>query len=163
MTNLAAVEKYVKHDLRNALQRDLRRLKILKEADVECCAYHHLRKLLRADDSWRVFARKYSSRTGRYTDLVLFHRKKPAIAVEIKWGRGEISGKDRRSLRSARRNLRVRKTYFYSVLADGSGYEKIQKKGTGEKYRLFERVVDLGYKSQKKIEKWREERRAYRE
>jgi hypothetical protein len=137
-------------------------MKILKEADVECCAYHHLRKFLRRDDEWRVFARKYSPRTGYYTDLVILRGLKPRIAVEIKWARKTISKKDRKALRSARKNLEVKKTYFYSVMADGSPYEKLPKKSEPEKYRLFERVVDLGYSSKNKIDEWKKQRKLYR-
>lgn len=162
MINLNKVEGYVKHGLKEALRSDLRKLKILKEADVECCAYHHLRKFLRGDKNWRIFARKYSSRTGYYTDLMIFRGKKERIAIEIKWRRNTISRKDRRALRSVRRKLGVKKTYFYSVLADGSMYEKLPAKITTEKHRLFERVVDLGYKDQKKIDEWRKERSTYR-
>jgi hypothetical protein len=43
-----------------------------------------------------VFARKFSPRTGFYTDLVIFHDKKARIAIEIKWGKKRISKKDRR-------------------------------------------------------------------
>jgi len=102
MINLNKVEGYVKHGLKEALRSDLRKLKILKEADVECCAYHHLRKFMRGDKRWRIFARKYSSRTGYYTDLMIFLKNKERIAIEIKWRRNTISGKDRRALRSVR-------------------------------------------------------------
>ena len=162
MVSLSKVESFVKNRLKKALRSDLRKLKILKEADAECCAYHHLRKFLRGDRSWRVFARKHSSRTGFYTDLIIFREKKARIAIELKWRRNTIPGKDRRALRSVRKNLGVKKTYFYSVLADGSSYEKLSKKSSGEKYRLFERVVDLGYKDQEKIDEWRKERSVYR-
>jgi hypothetical protein len=162
MISLSRVEGYVKNGLKKALRSDLRKLKILKEADVECCAYHHLRKFMRGDKSWRVFARKYSSRTGYYTDLIIFREKKARIAIEIKWRRNTISGKDRRALRNVRRKLGVKKTYFYCVLADGSSYEKLTTKRSTEKYRLFERIVDLGYKDQEKIDEWRKERSTYR-
>lgn len=159
--SLSEVEKFVKHVLKDKLQRDLRSLRILKEGDVECCAYYHLRRLLKTDRNWRVFARKYSPRTGYYADLVIFRGKKARVAIEIKWKRKVISGKDRRSLASARKNLRVKKTYFYSVMPDGSSYKKSQKKES-EKYRLFERVVDLGYKDRKKIEEFQEQRKGFK-
>jgi len=159
---LAEVESFVKHPLTDKLRRDLRSLRILKEGDVECCAYYHLRRLLRRDSSWRVFARKFSPKTGYYTDLVIFHGKKARIAIEIKWNRTKISKKDRKALASARKNLKVRKTYFYNVLPDRSAYEKVPEKREAEKYRLFERVVDLGYADEKKIEMFRQQRRELR-
>lgn len=159
---LTEVESFVKQNLRDKLQRDLRKLRILKEGDVECCAYYHLRKALKPDPNWRVFARKFSPRTGYYTDLVIFHGKKARIAIEIKWGRKEISKKDRRALASARRNLRIKKTYFYNVMPDATAYEKVPEKRDAEKYRMFERVVDLGYSSEARIEEFRRQRREFR-
>jgi len=159
---LAEIESFVKHGLRDKLRQDLRSLRILKEGDVECCAYYHLRRLLRRDPSWRVFARKFSPKTGYYTDLVIFHSKKARIAIEIKWKGAKISKKDRKALASARKNLKVRKTYFYNVLPDGSAYKKVPEKKEAEKYRMFERVVDLGYADKKKIEMFRQQRRELR-
>ncbi len=85
--SLAEVEGFVKHTLKGKLQKDLRNLRILKEGDVKCCAYYHLRRILKRDPNWRVFARKFSQKTGYYTDLVIFHFKKARIAIEIKWGK----------------------------------------------------------------------------
>jgi hypothetical protein len=159
---LVEVEGFVKHTLKNKLQKDLRTLRILKEGDVECCAYYHLRKTLKPDPNWRVFARKYSPKTGYYTDLVIFHFKKARIAIEIKWSKENLSKKDRKALASARKNLRVKKTYFYSVMPDASSYEKLPAKRKAEKYRFFECVVDLGYPNQQKIAEFKQQRREYR-
>jgi len=41
---LGEVQSFVKHGLRVGLRTDLRKLKILREAEVECCAYYHLRR-----------------------------------------------------------------------------------------------------------------------
>jgi hypothetical protein len=160
--SLAEVEGFVKHTLIGKLQKDLRNLRILKEGDVECCAYYHLRKSLKQDPNWRVFARKYSPKTGYYTDLVIFHFKKARIAIEIKWGKKNISKKDRKALASARKNLRVRKTYFYSVMPDASSYEKLPSKRKAEKYRFSEHVVDLGYASKQDIQEFRRRRKEFR-
>jgi hypothetical protein len=160
--SLAQVEGFVKHTLKDKLQKDLRKLRILKEGDVECCAYYHLRKTLRPDPNWRVFARKFSPLTGYYTDLVIYYRSKPRIAIEIKWRRKEISKKDRKALASARKNLGVKKTYFYSVMPDASSYKKVPDKRKAEKCRLFERVVDLGYASKQDIEEFQRQRKEFR-
>jgi len=159
---LVEVEGFVKHTLKGKLQKDLRNLRILKEGDVECCAYYHLRKTLKPDPNWRVFARKYSPKTGYYADLVIFHFKKARIAIEIKWRENKISRKDRKALASARKNLRVKKTYFYSVMPDASSYEKLPQKKEAEKYRLFECVVDLGNVSKERIEEFERRRREFR-
>jgi hypothetical protein len=160
--HLGEVEFFVKHTLKDKLRKDLRNLRILKEGDVECCAYYHLRKTLKPDPNWRVFARKFSQKTGYYTDLVIFHFKKARIAIEIKWGKKNISEKDREALASTRKNLRVKKTYFYSVMPDASNYEKLPEKKEAEKYRLFERVVDLDYPSKQEIEEFKRRRKEFR-
>lgn len=160
--HLGEVEFFVKHTLKDKLRRDLCNLRILKEADVECCAYHHLRKTLKPDPNWHVFARKYSPKTGYYTDLVIFHFKKARIAIEIKWGKEHLSKKDRKALASARKYLRAKRTYFYSVMPDASGYERLLEKKEAEKYRLFECVVDLGYPNKQKIEEFKRQRREFR-
>jgi hypothetical protein len=160
--SLTQVEGFVKHTLKDKLQKDLRKLRILKEGDVECCVYYHLRRTLRSDPNWRVFARKFSQKTGYYTDLVIFHFKKARIAIEIKWGKKNISKKDRKALASARKNLGVKKTYFYSVMPDASNYGKLPEKKEAEKYRLFERVVDLAYASKQEIAEFKRQRKELR-
>ena len=160
--HLSEVELFVKHTLKDNLQKDLRSLRILKEGDVECCTYYHLRKVLKPDPNWRVFARKFSPLTRFYTDLVIFHRKKAKIAIEIKWRKNEISKKDRKALASTRKNLRVKKMYFYCVMPDASSYKKLREKKEAEKYRFFERVVDLGYASKQDIEEFRRQRKEFR-
>src|SRR5260370_4866532 len=159
--HLSEAELFVKHTLKDKLRRDLRDLRILKEADVECCMYYHLRRILRPDPSWRVFARKFSPKTGFYTDLVIFHGLKARIAIEIKWRKEKISKKDRRSLASTRDNLGVKKTYFYCVIPDASLYKKVSKK-EAEKYRLFEQVADLRYGTKQEIEEFERRRKEFR-
>ncbi len=159
---LSEVESFVKHTLKDKLRKDLRDFRILKEADAECCIYYHLRRVLKPDPNWRVFARKFSPKTGYYTDLVIYHLLTARIAIEIKWRRKEISKKDRRALASTRDNLGVKKTYFYCVMPDASMYEKVSDKKKGEPYRLFERVVDLGYASKPEIEEYKRQRKEFR-
>jgi len=104
-----------------------------------------------------VFARKFSPQTGFYTDLVIFQGRKARIAIEIKWRKKEITEKDRRALASARKNLGVKKTYFYCVIPDGS-YRKVPQKRKAEKFRLFERVVGLDYETKQQIEAFEQRR-----
>jgi len=77
-------------------------------------------------------------------------------------GEKNISKKDRKALASARKNLRVKKTYFYSVMPDASSYVKLPEKKEAEKYRLFERVVDLGYAGKQEIEEFKRQRKEFR-
>jgi len=137
IVQLSEVQYFVKHTLKSKLQKDLCDLRILKESDVECCAYYHLRRLLKVDANWRVFARKFSPQTGYYTDLVIFHLKKAEIAIEIKWGKKGISKKDRKALASVRKHLGAKKTYFYCIMPDASPYKRLRQKKEVEKYRFL--------------------------
>jgi hypothetical protein len=162
IVQLSEVQYFVKHTLKSKLQKDLCDLRILKEGDVECCAYYHLRRLLKVDADWRVFARKFSPQTGYYTDLIIFHLKKARIAIEIKWGKKKMSKKDRKALASVRKHLGAKKTYFYCVMPDASPYKRLRQKKKIEKYRFFERVVDLGYDTKEEIKEFQRQRREFR-
>lgn len=158
---LSKVEHFVRHRLKGQLRPDLRNIWLLREADVACSAYHHLRKFLKGDSRWRVFANKYSRSMGRYLDLMIYRNEKPRIAVEIKWRRSEISRKDRKVLRQAPGRLSVKKAYFLCVVPDSSAYERVHKR-SDEKYRLFEILVDLGYEDRRKVVEWKRRRKEFR-
>ncbi len=139
-------------------------LRLLPSADIECCAYYHLRRFLRRDTRWRVLARKHSVVTRHYTDLMIYKRQSCQLAMELKWRHDQIDPKDRRSLRRALGKLGVRKCYFITALPDASDYQHLPKTKT-EKYRLFEIVVDLGYRGANRLEKveaWLNERKKFR-
>lgn len=159
---LGEIQSFIRHGLKKQLQKDLRELRILKEGDLECCAYFHLRSFLRRDASWRIFAHKHSREIRRYPDLVIYHNNKQKLFLELKWHRSEISGKDRKTLKGARAILRAKKTYFICALPDASEYTKLRKKKKYEKYRLFECIVDLGYNKAHRIAKWENSRRVFR-
>ncbi len=158
---LSQVENFVRHQLKLQLRPDLRNVWLLREPDVACSAYNYLRRFLKGDTRWRVFASKYSRATGHYHDLMIYRYRKPRIAVEIKWRKPEISHKDRKGLRRARNKLKVKKTYFLCVVPDSGAYKRANKR-EGEKYRLFEVIVDLGYKSRQKIAEWKMRRKEFR-
>jgi hypothetical protein len=132
---------------------------MIKEADLECCAYHHLRRFLRKDSTWKVFARKHSLHTGHYIDFIIFRRGYPRIAIELKWNRTGISSKDRRSLRRGIKSLRTNRAYFITTLIGARVYRQI-KKTTLEKNRLFEIVIPLTLKGVE-LTSWKLSRRAF--
>src|SRR5437879_9086644 len=99
---LQDVESFIKKNrLRDKLLQDLQGLRIVKEADIECAVYYHLRRFIGKDPKWRVFARKHARLTGHYIDLLIFKKYRPVIAIELKWNRQDIGGKDRRALDKA--------------------------------------------------------------
>jgi len=154
--NLREVEDFITEKLGKKLQRDLRKLRIVREADLECCAYYHLRKFLSRDSAWKVLARRYWRTSGkqRYTDLMIFLNSTPYIAIELKWRRKKISRKDLKSLKSALKDLKVRKAYFITtVIPNVSEYERSQ-------HKICEIPVGLNF-SQKKYEKWKKERKKF--
>jgi len=104
---------FINKKLIKKLRNDLRKHRIFREADFECCVYYHLRKFLHGDDKWRVVTRRYSQRTGKYPDILILRNKKPLIAIELKWRRKSISRKDRKSLREYQEKIGVKKNLFH--------------------------------------------------
>ncbi len=94
--------------------------------------------------------------------MLILLGKKPSIAIEFKWFRKEISKKDRGSLVKALDRLGVNKAYFICCLPDGVAYKKLPKKFAHEKYVLQEIVVGLDWKSRRKSQRWKEERKKYK-
>jgi hypothetical protein len=159
---LSKLEHFIRHNLVVKLRNDLKKLRITKEADIECCMYYHLRKTLPADGIWTILARKYSVRTDHYVDLLVLRKKRPRLAIEIKWNRNSISDKDLRSLVRALKRLRVNKAYYVSVGPDISkeSYDRLPKKDS-EKYRLHEVPVgldDASKDAKAKRKEWKRQR-----
>jgi len=144
------VESFIRRELRGKLERDLRVLNIVKEADLECCAYYFLRRYLRRDPSWQILAHRHSKRTGHYLDLLIFRKLKPRIAIEFKWNPRSISEKDRGSLRKAIKKLQVNKAYFVCAVRSTADFEKIAEKTKTEQYRLHEVLVGLDFSPDKR-------------
>ena len=162
--SLGAVEKFIKGELQQLLREDLLHHRIFKEADLECCVYFHLRKRLEHDKRWRIFGRKHSRRTGHYTDLVLYKRYSPSIAIELKWRTTELGQKDRSALGKALMKLPVKKAYFFSVLPDEQAFKK-SKKLKNEKWNLFEFPIGLsftGANRERLIKRWENRRKKFR-
>ncbi len=155
---LRCIEAFIRETLPQQLERDLRVLRMVKEADLEACAYYHLRRLLRRDLNWNVYIRKHSKHTGHYIDILLFKRGYPRIAIELKWNRA-MSSKDRRSLRRALKRLRVNKAYFIATRIGATHYERINK-SRNEKNRLF--VIDIPlHLNGKALRAWKDKRRSF--
>jgi hypothetical protein len=154
--DLRDIQLFIRHKLPLKLQNDLRRLRIVKEADLECACYFHLRRYTGEDDVFKILARKHVPQTGHYVDLIVFKRNRPAIAVELKWGATEIRKKDRRSLNLALDRLRVRKCYWISA-TQAQKKAKHPTKRLGEKHRLLWRVVRLGLDGEE-LAQWQKQR-----
>lgn len=157
--SLSAVEKFIQHDLRWSLRRDLRNFKIVKEADLECASYYHLRRLVSADERWRILARKHAKETGRYIDILIFKNARPRIAIELKWRRKNITKKDRKSLQASLKKLQVNKAYFICAIPNTSLYTRLQK-SLCEKYLLHECIVGLDWLP-KRVKLWERYRRRF--
>ena len=133
------------HSLVTKLRNDLAALRMAKEADAECCLFHHLRQTIPAKGAWKVLARKHAKRTGYYIDIIVFKGHHAKIAVEIKWNRKQIAAKDRKSLDYALARLCVQRAYFVSVGPDLSNCKKIAGKSVLKKYRLHEIPIYLSF------------------
>ncbi|MBM3254674.1 MAG: hypothetical protein FJZ16_10495 [Candidatus Omnitrophica bacterium] len=151
-----------KEHLRKKIQKDLLSLKIARESDIECCCYYHLRKFLKRDPRWKVFARRYAMRTGHYIDILIFHDAKPTIAMELKYDKNHIDIKDRKSLRSSVKSLGTGKAYFLATLVrTNPKYEPIKHKNRWESRRLIEIPVKLKM-SKETLARWKRERKKLR-
>lgn len=157
---LQNIESFIRRTLPRKLQADLKQLRIVKEADLECAAYFRLRRFIGEDPRWRVLARKFVAVTGHYVDLLVFKKTVPAIALELKWGRRQIGRKDRKSLVDALNKLKVNKAYWISALSSDHPRAPIVKKER-EKYVLHQILVTPGLAGEA-LENWKRERRAYR-
>ncbi len=140
---LSELENFIQEELKKKLKTDFRELRIVREADVECCTYYHLRRFLKSDTRWKVFARRYSKKTKKYIDLLIFLRTEPKIAIEIKWRRKRITEKDFESLREALEKLGVNKCYYLVTPKDSEQYKYIDRSKDLKKFekRLFHEVV----------------------
>jgi len=162
---IAKLEHFMRHVLETKLRNDLRRLRITKEADAECCIYYHLRRTIPADGYWTILARKYARHTEHYIDLLVLRKKCPRLAIEIKWNRKRMSQKDRHSLNKALKDMRANKAYFISVGPDISAetYQQLEKTES-EKHRLHEVPVGLGITSKEaksRIGQWKQQRNLF--
>jgi hypothetical protein len=157
--SLSAVQNFIRHDLRRRLRKDLRKLKIVKEADLECASYHHLRRFVSADERWRILARKHAKKTGRFIDILIFKNARPRIAIELKWRHKNISRKDRKSLQASLTQLQVNKAYFICAIPNRSSYSRL-KKLSHEKYLLHECVVGLDWPPAR-VKVWEQHRRQF--
>lgn len=157
---LQNIQTFIRKRLPDKLRRDLQGLRIVKEADVECAAYHHLRRFVGEDPRWRVLARKHVPVTGHYVDLLIFKKYNPVIALELKWGQVNIGDKDRRSLNGALLKLGVNKAYWLSAVPSDKPREPLVKE-TVEKSVLHRIIVRLGLRGHK-LEDWQRRRRMFR-
>lgn len=158
--SLAQVEEFIRKGLPGKLKRDLALLRMVKEADLECCVYYHLREYLHLDKRWRIFTRKHSPQTEHFIDVLIFHDLDACISMELKWDRRRISSKDRGSLDKSIKSLRVKRAIFLATCIGNEGYEKIKKKEI-EKNHLFELIIPLGM-SGDELKEWKNRRRSFK-
>jgi hypothetical protein len=157
---LKRIENFIRRELPRKLLADLHQLRIVKEADLEACAYYHLRIFLRGDSGWTVLTRKHVPKTGYYIDILIFRKRIPRISMELKWDRTRISRKDRISLRRSIDRLGVNRAYFLATNTKETRYRKIKKRFL-EKHSLFEVIVPLGLTGLD-LRSWKDSRRVYR-
>jgi hypothetical protein len=159
--NLIKINRFIRDELPKKLLSDLRILKIVKEADIECATYFHLRHFFGDKDTqWRVFARKHTPATGHFIDLLIFNNETPVIAIELKWAKRQITKKDRSSLEKALDNLGVQKSYWITMTTDEK--QEKPKREPLDNNRLFQIIIPLGYDKSEKSE-WTKKRRLFRQ
>lgn len=154
------ITNFIGKELPEKLQNDLQKLKIVKEADIECSAYFHIRNFIGEGSEWTILARKHVPITGHFIDLLLFHKDTPSIAIELKWSKSEIPEKDRRSLEKAINNLGVQRAYWISMVMD-EVCNKPQRQHE-DKRKLFQILIPLGLDNQSRS-KWIGKRMKFRQ
>lgn len=154
------VHSFIRTSLVSELRKDLQSFKLVREADVECAAYMHLRHFLDSDPKWTVLARRHVPQTGYYVDLVIFQGKSPRMAIEIKWGRTAITSKDRASLRAAITELGVNKAYWLSAAVLGNNATPLNKEDD-EKKSLFQLSIRADLSLEERA-RWVEVRDSFR-
>lgn len=159
MKTLVDVESFIRTQLPILLSRDLWKLRMVKEADLECCAYFHLRRFLGEKTTWKALARKHVPHTGYYIDILIFEEQTPRIAIELKWGKREIGKKDRASLESALDQLGVNKAYWISALP--SNQYTAPPREEGDRYTLHQIIVPLELSDDELLD-WKKSRAQYR-
>lgn len=78
------IRNIIRNRLRRRLLRDLRQRRIASEADLQSCAYFHLRQFLAGDPKWTVLNRAYVRDTSVFPDLVLRRRGRTRVVIELK-------------------------------------------------------------------------------
>ena len=164
---LSEVGTFIRGSLRTKLRKDVSTFHMIREADVACCVYYHLRRYLRLDPTWRVFAERHSKVTGHFIDIMIFREgstdsekcQNPRIAIELKWNWNRISKKDRASLDKCIEFLQLEKAYFITVFTKKNEYHRIVKTPE-EKRRLFEVHIPLELHG-KALQDWKAGRRLF--
>jgi predicted helicase len=161
--NLKDLKDFIEKKLKKKITKDLLNINIIKEADLECCIYYHLRRFLKGDQRWKIFSRKHAKRTGRYIDLLIFKHKKPFIAIELKWDRKKISKKDLKSLKESIKKLKVKCAYFITTVATKSAkYKKLEN----DLCKITEIPIGLDFpknkNDNKKFKAWKKKRKVYK-
>lgn len=156
---LRELETFLGETLPEHLITDLCDLRMVKEADLECCVYHHIRNFLDRDKTWKFLARRYSRHTDHFIDILVFRKGKPRIAIELKWNRASISKKDRESLRRSISKLGVNRAYFITTIIGAKDFHSPRKTAT-EKNRLFEITIPLPLAGVD-LQQWKANRKKY--
>jgi len=126
------IQKFIRNELRMKIVRDLKKLRITNEAELQTLTYYHLRRFVWPDKRWGIRVQPYMSKTwgGRksisyFPDIVL-EVKKPRIALELKEKRAlkkETVQKDARKLYRLKKQKLIAKgviLYLYRKKTDDS-------------------------------------------
>ncbi len=134
------VGSFIKKVLKAKLEKDFwgHPFRIFREEDLHTCAYYHLRRYLKADRNWEILNEpllrdlKDSGKSAQ-PDLVLFHREKPKLIIELKFKRTlfGIQKKDKKVLEKSVENKKwAKKAYFIQLIIE-------PKKETNQEVLLY--------------------------
>ena len=119
-TSRRDVQKFIRYELKSRLTRDLRKLRITNEAELQTLTYFHLRRFVKPDKRWGIRVQPYISKkwgirkTISYFPDIVLEIRKPRIALELKEKRSlrkETIRKDARKLYRMKKQQLIRKGF----------------------------------------------------
>src|SRR5574341_1265766 len=78
------LHKFITRDLEKKLIIDLKNFRIASEADLQSCAYLHLRRYLNKDKKWSILNKAFIMNLSVYPDFVIKRRGRVRVGIELK-------------------------------------------------------------------------------
>lgn len=107
-TSRRDVQKFIRHHLRGKIARDLRKLRITNEAELQTLTYYHLRRFVWPDRRWGIRVQPYLSKIWGNRKSISFF---PDIVLEIQKPRIALELKEKRTLKKETVRKDARKLY----------------------------------------------------
>jgi len=136
-TSRRDVQKFIRHSLRPRIAKDLRKLRIVNEAELQTMVYFHLRRYLASDSRWALRIQPYISKKwgnkkpiSYFPDIVLETARKPRIVIELK-EKANLRKRtvlfDAKKLYNLKKQKIIRKGFVFYLYRDKTGELELEK------------------------------------